>query len=102
GSAQSDPARAISVAELRAVQRGSRRDLVPPRKPMGDGQHRAAQAEGLSRLARGVQSATRRPSGRSWEGNAGFISLRSEPDRTRGIVTDGSAAAIVMVIKPEG
>ena len=52
------PPEQFPFAELRPVQRGSRRDLVAPRKSMGDGQHRAAQTEGLSRLARGVPSAT--------------------------------------------
>ena len=63
--AKSDPTQALSPAELSALQRRGRGHPVSARNTMGACQYRLAQIEGLSRLARGVQSATRGPSGRS-------------------------------------
>jgi class 3 adenylate cyclase len=56
---ESDPARAVSVAELCALQRRGRGHPVAARNAPGDRQHRAAEIEGLSRLARGIPSAAR-------------------------------------------
>src|SRR5439155_20231222 len=98
GGAQSHPTRTVSIAELRSVQRGSRRNPVTPRKPVGDGQHRSTQIEGLPGLARGVPGAARRPFDRSGRGNAGVIGLPKGSLATRPDVAMMTATLAVAIL----